>query len=220
MLLHQLPERGEITAACPLDQFALGVQWTALHRLARPYYTAAHESVPRNPTAPAGVMRSMTTKLRILVVALLVAGIALVPTPAYAKGAGSAKITGPGLDQPIQFDHVELSATQLAKITGLSAVLWNEPPATIGPRATPGRLGAKYVITYDWMIGQDEDGYVYEPVRQELYPFARRGPVVFTPRGQRLFDQPVTSGWYQAGPKLRDTLIAVGVPRPRDANPR
>ncbi len=214
MLFHQLPVRGEITTACPLDQFALGVQWTAHHRLARLDYTADGGSVPRNPGPAAGVRVSMA-KLRILPVALLVFGYALAPGAAHAKGAGAAEVTGPGLDEPIQIDNHN-AEYRLSEAAGLLTVMWPEEAAVVESRRPRGALGPRYVVTYDWMVGQDADlGYLYEPVRQRIYPFAPDGPVTYVPPGQRLRGEPVGSGWYRAGPELRDLLVAAGVPEPR-----
>jgi hypothetical protein len=50
-------------------------------------------------------------------------------------------------------------------------------------------------------------------VVQDVYPYAPAGPVTYIAPGQRLFEGRTTSGgWFQAGPELKETLVAAGLP--------
>jgi hypothetical protein len=51
-------------------------------------------------------------------------------------------------------------------------------------------------------------------LRQIIYPYARGGPITFTPRGQHLGQdyESFRGGWYRAGPGLLRLLIRHGFP--------
>src|SRR6185312_11592713 len=60
-------------------------------------------------------------------------------------------------------------------------------------------------------------------IRQNLYPRAVGGPVIYTPAGQQGFGQPLqASGWLRGTPRLTVTLTGLGVPvgTSRPATPR
>jgi hypothetical protein len=155
----------------------------------------------------------MRTELRIVLGVVLAAGAALVPSAAQAKGASSAQLSGPGIDEPIHFEDGTTPANELAQAAGLFTALHDLSSTAVQPNPPPGDRGAKYVVTYDYMVGQDEDlDYVYEQIRQEIYPFAAGGPLTYTPPGQQLFEEPTGGGWLRAGDRFLSMLVSAGLP--------
>jgi hypothetical protein len=75
---------------------------------------------------------------------------------------------------------------------------------------TNAELGPKYIVTYRFDAGPDEPP---ELVRQHLYPYAKGGPVTYTPPGHRLFGGlRVTTGWYRSSAEFFDYLVDHGLP--------
>jgi hypothetical protein len=72
-----------------------------------------------------------------------------------------------------------------------------------------GELGPKYTITYT-VPGPDNDSV---RLRQDLYPYAEPSPVTYMAPHQRFFMGMTThGGWFRADPRLKDTLVAAGLP--------
>lgn len=150
-------------------------------------------------------------------------------TPALAKGATKAVITGPRLAHPIVVaDGGEPGqAGNLATLeeqSGLFSVLFG--PGTTGsttalhspPRQTA--LGPQYTITFTVPGVDPQPGEKYGRIRQQLYPYATGGPLTYTPQGQHGFGQKLqATGWQRATPGLRRTLTQLGVPRDSTTQP-
>ena len=162
-------------------------------------------------------------KLRILVAAALGTSALLASSPASAKGPTEVVLTGPGLDDPIVLDqagHWQSTGAELISATGIfeafgypaRLALTADPPTTV--------LGPRYDATYGTIL---PEGVPEElEVRQELYPFADGGPVVYTPPGQSMYGTQTTDGgWSRADPDLDELLVSLGVPTPEalDAGP-
>jgi hypothetical protein len=151
-------------------------------------------------------------RLRILVAAMLAAGIALVPTAAVAKGAKELTLSGPGLAAPLRLANTAEAAVSPNTIAQKAGLLGSTAdPVTA--RRPAGRLGPRYVATYQWLVGPDKT----VSLRQELYPFADGAALSHTRRGRRALGVPARDGWYRAGPELTLLLVAAGVPVPRRA---
>lgn len=157
-------------------------------------------------------------KLRIILATTLGVVLALAPAAASAKGPRDAELTGPGLDEPIRLDRdvrapgQMTEVTELTELTGLFSAFSFPARTALTPTAPPGELGPRYVATYH-LVGPEDD----VPIRQELYPFAERGPVVFTPSGQSLYGMgPSEGGWQQANPSLTRFLVSAGIPTPAE----
>jgi hypothetical protein len=104
----------------------------------------------------------------------------------------------------------------LASTSGFFEVGWRTRPALVLPRRPAGPLGPRYRVVYlvPGPSGQDDR------IRQDLYPFARGGPLTYTVGGQRFFDtQSTLSGWFRAKPRLTRTLLAAGLPKPKQTAP-
>jgi hypothetical protein len=138
------------------------------------------------------------------------------PAAALGKGPTSATITGPGLDRPLilgsrnGFRPGSAMAT-LVTYGGFFQVAWGTQPNRILRDSPTRRLGPKFLVVYTVPGPSGPD----DRVRQNLYPFARGGPVTYTPAGQRFFDTRRTrGGWFRAQARLTRALVAAGLPRP------
>ena len=144
-------------------------------------------------------------RIAVLVGVALMA-IVLVPEAAMAKGMRSATIEGPQLAQPIRLDGDANSANRLAEVSGIYETMWGDAGEDTRPS---NRLGPRYVVTFDLLVGQDETA----PIRQQLYPLAEGGAVTYTRPGQRIRGRDKSvGGWYHAGDQLTRYLITLGVP--------
>ena len=169
---------------------------------------------------------------RLTVVTALAAGMSIaaaiaLATPALAKGPSQARITGPGLapaivvsgnGEPGQQGRLSTLAVQ----TRLFSVLFGanaSVPAQMPPRLrTPPRkasLGQRYTIIYTVPGVTPQPGAQLGRIRQDLYPRAAGGPLVYTPPGQQGFGgAPPVTGWLRASPRLPRTLAQLGMPSP------
>jgi hypothetical protein len=175
---------------------------------------------------------------RLFAVIALAAGMSItaaltLATPALAKGPSEARITGPGLIRAIVISgHGEPGQTgvlsTLAAQTGLFTVMFGMNaivPAQVRPwlRRTPpaqASLGPRYTITYTVPGISAQPGKQFGLVRQDLYPRAVGGPLIYTPPGQQGFGRPLqVTGWLRAGPRLLPSLARLGVPYLTSAAP-
>lgn len=143
---------------------------------------------------------------------LLVAVVALAVTaPAAAKGPDQATLTGPGLDGPIIFGGSgESAGTPLGDLTvgtGFFAAMFGQTPDPMLARSPTSDLGPRYKIVYRVPGPSGTDR-----LRQDLYPYAKGGPVSYTRPGQPFFGTERThGGWYRAQAGLKQTLVAAGL---------
>jgi hypothetical protein len=169
---------------------------------------------------------------RLIAVTTLATGISIaavmLATPAFAKGPTQARITGPGLVHPIvlsgageQGQPGRLSA--LAEQTNFFTALFGASGTLPGPtrlRTPPPKaaLGPRYTIIYTVPGVTPQPGEQFGRIRQDLYPRAAGGPIIYTLPGQRGFGQPLlVTGWLRGSRQLIRTLAALGVP-PRTDN--
>ena len=169
---------------------------------------------------------------RLIIGTALAAGVGVatvitLATPALAKGPSQASITGPGLVHAIAVSGngepgMQSPLATLAGQTGLFTVLFGADagviPQTPALRTPPPKatLGPRYTIIYT-VPGVPQPDQQDGRIRQDLYPDAAGGPVVYTPPGQDGFGGPLAvTGWLRASPGLTRTLARLGVrPRPR-----
>jgi hypothetical protein len=71
-----------------------------------------------------------------------------------------------------------------------------------------GDLGPKYTVAYT-VPGPSNGTFT---ITQDVYPYATSGPVTYLAPGQPIFDMQTPGGWFQAGPDLKETLVAAGLP--------
>lgn len=168
---------------------------------------------------------------RFIALTSLAAGTAIavaaaVATPALAKGATQASITGPGLARPVTVSAQgealpgqSDTLSGLAEQTGLFTVLFGPGSGTPdgpSPLRTPpaaASLGPKYTLTYTVPGVTPKPGQPAGQIRQYLYPRAARGPMIYTLPGQQGFGQPLqATGWLRGTPQLTAILTRLGVP--------
>jgi hypothetical protein len=165
---------------------------------------------------------------RLIVLIAVTAGMSIaaamaLATPALAKGPSQARITGPGLAHAIVVSGDGEPGQQgrlatLAGQTSLFTVLFGaggSVPAPARLRTPPPRasLGPRYTIMYTVPGVTPQPGQQVGQIRQDLYPRAAGGPVIYTPPGQPGFGQPLqAAGWLRGRPQLTGTLTRLGVP--------
>jgi len=151
--------------------------------------------------------------MRIPVALGVVVAILLVPATAHAKGPDAATIEGAGLAAPIAVDgnHGGSSFTDLREETGFMPAAFRETPDPMMRTAPTTELGPKLVIT--WRV--PAEGGAAGSIRQDVYPYADGGPLVYTEPGQTfLHTEHTYGGWYRAVPALTASLRRLGVPAP------
>ena len=73
---------------------------------------------------------------------------------------------------------------------------------------TPADLGPRYLVTYRFDFSD-------VLIRQDLYPYAKGGPVTYTPPGHELtagVNMQITAGWYQSSLGFFQYLVDHGLP--------
>jgi hypothetical protein len=152
-------------------------------------------------------------------------GCALVlAASAQAKGPVAATIDGPGTGGGISIggNGEPGSGAPLGNLSdqsGLFPAAFEQTPSPMLADRPTGDLGTRYTITYR-LPGPDGRDYL---LRQDVYPYAKGGPVTYTRPGQSFFETERTvGGWFRASPALKDTLVKAGLPaqeggRPSDA---
>ena len=167
---------------------------------------------------------------RLIAVAALAAGMSVaavmtLATPAFAKGPSQASITGPGLGraivvsgegEPGQQGRLASLALQTGLFTvmfGAGASIGGSAPARLHTPPSQASLGPRYTLVYTVPGVTPRPGQQFGRVRQDLYPRAAGGPLIYTPPGQQGFGGPLTvTGWLRGRPQLTRTLAQVGVP--------
>jgi hypothetical protein len=155
-------------------------------------------------------MKSCLTALAAALTALVIA------SPALAKGASEAKITGPGL----KGGGIHLKSDgggdptsgsplgDLAEFSGIYPEVFGQEPNPLLPEQPKGTLGPKYTAEYT-IPGPNGENWT---IRQDLYPYAKPDPVTYMKPGQPVFDSSTRGGWYQAPHDLKTTLVDEGLP--------
>ncbi len=96
---------------------------------------------------------------------------------------------------------------------GPDASVPNQTSASLRTPPPKASLGPRYTVTYTVPGVTPQPGEQYGRVRQDLYPGAAGGPVIYTPPGQDGFGMPLqVTGWLRATPQLTRTLAQLGVP--------
>ena len=150
--------------------------------------------------------------MKRLLVTFAIVSLAL-PATALGKGPSEATISGGGGgggDLTITGCCEPGSpAMNLAEQAGFFPAVFGQQPDPMLDRRPKGDLGPKYTITYT-VPGPNNETWI---LRQDVYPYASPAPVTYTAPGQEVFETDGTrGGWYQAGPELKETLVAAGLP--------
>jgi hypothetical protein len=148
--------------------------------------------------------------MKRLILAFAIAAL-VVPATALGKGPSAASIDGPGIDGGISVSGIGIRCTPLCELTSRSGLylqtFGEDPGKTLISR--PNRdLGPKYTIT--WTVpGPSNELW---KLRQDVYPYATPTPVTYMEPGQDVYTQQTRGGWFQADARLKDTLVAAGLP--------
>ena len=143
--------------------------------------------------------------------------------PAQAKVAGTASISGPGIggpgsgaDDAGSEGGISMKGADGSGYPVMAGLL--EDGARAMPEAPTAALGPRYTARFDVRFPKGQPSLV-----QYLYPFARGGPLVYTPPGQEWVggaDGTAPSGWFRMRPELLAELQERGLPATSSAAPR
>jgi hypothetical protein len=140
---------------------------------------------------------------------------------AVAKGPDQAVVSGPGLDQPIVVrppgsPTVVPDMSSLIRSSGIMNQLWCGTCGHLSSKQPTGSPGPMYLVRYrvPSLIGGPTRW-----VEQRVYPFAQPRPLTFVAPGQPFWHQRTAGGWYEAGRRLRTTLVDIGVPTKAPVSP-
>src|SRR5262245_43813093 len=160
----------------------------------------------------------------VLAAAMSIAAITLA-TPALAKGPSRARITGPGLahaivvsgngepGQPGSLSTLAVRTSLFTVLFGANASVPAQAPAQLRIPPPKASLGPRYTIIYTVPGVTPQPDEQFGRIRQDLYPRAAGGPLVYTPPGQFGFGSPLpVTGWLRASPRLPRTLAQLGIP--------
>jgi hypothetical protein len=152
---------------------------------------------------------------RFLVLATVGTLAALAVTaPASAKGPSAASLTGPGLDRALTVKGFGESGTgtplgSLVQLGGFFPEVYGQSPDPTTRTRPAGDLGPRYRAVYR-MPGSNGDSTIV----QDVYPYAKPGPVTHMRAGQRFWGSMRTNGgWLVSGAGLKATLVKAGLPK-------
>jgi hypothetical protein len=153
--------------------------------------------------------------MRYKILGGLICAVLAVPGTAAAKYvAVDLALSGPGTGGP----QVTESRRLIDRVSTTLLIDRVSVPLLTDTRARAGRpesTGPAYLLAYTFGVG-DAHGSHTETIRQLLYPFAAGGPVVFTPRRQKIAMSfgPVrfAPGWVEVPPSIVHKLERVGLP--------
>jgi hypothetical protein len=137
---------------------------------------------------------------RAIGVAAIVLALWTAANSAMAKGIERAHFTGPGLPA----EGVTLIRARAISQVGLVAPKWALSALGVARADLGTAYRARYRMDY-------APRHVF---RQIVYPYAKGGPITFTPRGQHIGQdhESFRGGWYAARPCLLRLLVTHGFP--------
>jgi hypothetical protein len=148
--------------------------------------------------------------MRRLAAVLFAAALVLLmlQTPAAAKGPNYATIVGPGIGTlKLTWEGHEQSFNDLVETTrfwdGAGVAAWHvDRPA--------GDLGPRFALTYHVPDHHRPSSGKATLIRQELYPYASGGPVVYMPEGQTMYGVDMPYGWLATDQRLTEVVDRLG----------
>jgi hypothetical protein len=149
-------------------------------------------------------------RARVLFVGVVVIAALAIAGPASAKvDIWKANIRGPGIPGQIRIESPDTQALWESGIDVAGGLDDARADSVDELGLTPADLGPRYLVTYRF-FGDDR-------IRQDLYPYSKGGPVMYTPPGQRLAEgQPwggvISPGWYQSSHGFFGYLVDQGLP--------
>lgn len=155
-------------------------------------------------------------RARVLFAGLVAISTLVIAGPASAKASiAEAYITGPGLDGGIRLEARETDGLWESGIDVAGGLDDARADAVEDLGLAPAALGPKYLVSYRFEADDDL-------IRQDLYPYAKGGPVTYTPPGQDVtagLDMKITAGWYQSSPSFFQYLVDHGLSETKPAAP-
>lgn len=139
---------------------------------------------------------------------LLALAVLTMPSQALGKGPSAATMEGPSGGITFSGDEGSGSLGSFTQQSGWFAAVFEQEPNPMLAARPKGDLGPKYTVTYK-VPGPNNDTFT---ITQDVYPYAGSGPVTYLAPGQPIFDMQTRGGWFQAGPDLKETLVATGLP--------
>jgi hypothetical protein len=148
--------------------------------------------------------------MKRLILTLTIAALVL-PGTALAKGPSGATIDGPGAGGGISFGGSESSGPlgALTEQAGFFPAVFRQQPDPMLAKSPADELGPRYIVTYT-VPGPNNEVWM---LRQDVYPYATPEPITYMAPGQQVYETENTrGGWFRAGPELKETLVAAGLP--------
>lgn len=152
-------------------------------------------------------------RARVLFAGLIAISMLVIAGPAWAKGSiAEATISGPGLEGGLRIEAPDTEGLGESGIDVAGGLDDTRSDSVEELGLTPADLGPRYLVTYRFE-------WIDDLIRQDLYPYAKGGPVTYTPAGQELrglFGDagtlPITAGWYQSSLDFLQYLADHGLP--------
>ena len=149
-----------------------------------------------------------TMRARVLFAGLVAISTVVIARPASAKAdIAEANITGPGLGGGIQIEASDTEGLWKSGIDVMGGLDDTRADSFEELGLSPADLGPRYLVTYRF--------YGDDLIRQELYPYAKDGPVTYTPPGQEVtagISMQITPGWYESSLGFLQYLVDQGMP--------
>ena len=152
-------------------------------------------------------------RARVLFAGLVAISTVVTAGPASAKASiAKANITGPGLEGGLRIEAPDTEGLWESGIDVAGGLDDTRADSVEELRLAPADLGPSYLLTYRFEFSDDL-------IRQDLHPYAKGGPVTYTPPGQELTgpfgdagNMPITAGWYQSSLGFFRYLVDHGLP--------
>ncbi|MGH3116396.1 MAG: hypothetical protein ACRDQ2_04665 [Gaiellales bacterium] len=148
-------------------------------------------------------------RARVLFAGLVAISTVVIAGPASAKASiAEANITGPGLGGGLRIEALDTEGLWESGIDVAGGLDDTRADSVEELGRTPADLGPRYLVTYRFDFSD-------VLIRQDLYPYAKGGPVTYTPPGQELtagVNMPITAGWYQSSLGFFHYLVDHGLP--------
>lgn len=159
-------------------------------------------------------------RARVLVAGLVAISTLVIAAPASAKASiAKANITGPGLAGGMRIEGPDTEGLWESGIDVAGGLDDSRFEAVEELELSLADLGPRYLVTYRFELSDDL-------IEQDLYPYAKGGPVTYTPRGQEVTgvfgdagNMPITAGWYQSSLGFFHYLVDQGLPETAPAAP-
>ncbi|MGH2660187.1 MAG: hypothetical protein ACRDHS_11115 [Actinomycetota bacterium] len=148
-------------------------------------------------------------RARVLFAGLVAISTVVIGGPASAKASiAEANITGPGLGGGLRIEAPDTEGLWESGIDVAGGLDDTRADSVEELGRTPADLGPTYLVTYRFDFSD-------VLIRQDLYPYAKGGPVTYAPPAQELtvgVNMQITAGWYQSSLGFFQYLVDHGLP--------